>query len=292
MVAISSSISPFINILLAGSMMPSLEHRERVNDDLLKNGILVDNIQLSDPIRYKPYELYERVSTLAASIASFYGEAKGVDIILGDLPEIVYRQNIANSLTLLQLQNIFTHCSRELALYPDIQPHTPFTMACLLYPEIFLKPTDSYICTLFEYMIHKGYKDIFALVGYNQSETIKEYLDKRRVSNLEEELKVTEPQGTIIRDLQGEEVLEKHAILDVMLHGVELMNNIENLNFKTSYEIIEKHADPNHIDSAKFNQFRVMHYQFLVKYENFLHIEYQKGTKMLQREFLRKAGNI
>ena len=272
--------------------MPSAEFREKVNDELLKSGILVDSKDEENQIRYKPYELYERVSTLAAAIASYYGEAKDIDVILGDAPEFVYRQNIANSLTLLQLQNIFSHCSRELALYPDVQPQTPFSMACLLYPEIFVKPTDSYMCTLFEYMIHKGYKDIFALVGYNQSETIKEYLDKRRVSSLEEELKVTPATGTVVRDLQGEEVLEKHSLLDVMIHGGKIMNNIENINFKTTYKMIEKHADPNHVDSSKFNNFRVLHYQFLVKYQKFFTQEFSKGKLMLSREFLRKSQNM
>ena len=206
------------------------------------------------------------------------------------MPETVYRQNIANSLTLLQLQNIFTHCSRELALYPDLKPQTPFTMACLLYPEIFVKPTDKYMTTLFEYMIHKGHKNILGLVGYNQSETMKEMLDKRKVSNLETELKIEPIPKSILRDFQGEEVLEKHSLLDVMINGAEILDNMDKINFKTTYEMIKKYADPLHVDSAKTDNFRLMHYQFIVKYHAYCIKEFENGRLLLKREFLRKLN--
>jgi len=251
--------------------------------------MLNDN-ENDDTSTYKPFDYQERLSLEAITVASLYGEDKKVEIILGDIPEIVYRQNIANSLTLLQLQNIFTECSRELAYHPDLKPQTPYTVACLLYPEIFLKPIDSYMSTLFEYMIHKGYNNIFGLVGHSQSESLKEYLDKRKVSNLEKELQVLPVPQSIIRDVQGEGILEKHALLDVMFHGREILDKIENINFKTTYEIIKKYSDPRHINSSKIDEFRVLHYQFLVKYQSFCDQEYENGKIGLKREFLRKLN--
>ena len=96
----------------------------------------------------------------------------------------------------------------------SMKPKTTL-MACLLYPEIFVKPTYKYKTILFEYMIHKGHKNVLGLVRFTQSETMKEMLDKRKVSNLETELKIEPIAKSILRDF-----LEKHALLDVMINGV------------------------------------------------------------------------
>jgi hypothetical protein len=270
--------------------MPSQEVRSKVYDELLNTGILVDENVEDNATKYKAYEARERVSTEAIAAACLYAENKGIDIILGDLPELVFRQNIVNTHTLLQLQNIFTHCARELAYYPDLRPQTPYTMACLLYPEVFVKPSDKYMSTMFEYMIHKGHKNILGLLGYNQSETLTEYLDKRKVSHFEDELKLEPMMTSIVRDIQGEEVLEKHALLDVLFHGDDVLKKMESINFKTTYAMIKKHADPQHVDYAKKDQFRVLHYQFLVKYHAYFLAEIGKGKVTLRREFLSKMG--
>lgn len=269
--------------------MPSQNHRQKISEELLLNGLLINDTEDLPTTNYKMYEHNDRLNLDAITVACLYAENKQIPVILGDLPELVWRQNIVNSLTLLQLQNIFTHCSRELALHPDIEPRTPLAVAYLLYPEIFVKPTDEYMATLFEYMIHKGHKDIVALVGYNQSESIKEYLDKRRVSNLEQELKVKDVLKSIIRDVQGEELLDKHTVLDVMYHGRDILKKMKDINFKTSYKMIQKYSDPDHVDSSSLDKFRIMHYQFLVKYQNFCEQEYEKGKKTLERSFLSKV---
>jgi hypothetical protein len=83
--------------------MPSEDIREEVNDHLLKNHVLVDRKVEKSSKRYKPYQHYERLSLEAIGTACFYAENKGIQVVLGDQPEIVYRQNIANSMTLMQL---------------------------------------------------------------------------------------------------------------------------------------------------------------------------------------------
>jgi len=52
----------------------------------------------------------------------------------------------------------------------------------------------------------------------------------------------------VVRDITAEEIVEKHALLDVMLNGAEVLDNIENINFKTSYDIIKMYGDPDHSD--------------------------------------------
>jgi hypothetical protein len=49
---------------------------------------------------------------------------------------------------------------------PDIKPNTPLNIAYMLYPEIFLAPSDSYMTTLIEYMAAtKRYKKICMFTG-------------------------------------------------------------------------------------------------------------------------------
>ena len=270
--------------------MPSDNLRRDVNEELMKSGIFVDEASDLPNKKFKPYSHQERLNLKSIATACFYAENNNLNVILGDVPEIVYRQNIANSLTLLQLQNIFTHCSREIAMYPDLMPQTPFTIACYHYPEIFLRPSDKYISTLLEYLIHRKYNNILAIVGNGQAQSIMEYLDQRKVSTFEKELEITPPMKHIIKGVQGEEIVEKHALLDVLFHGKDILQEIENIKFKTSYEMIKKHCDPYHIDSSKLDQFRVLHYQFLTKYQAYCEKEYENGKKNLKREFISKMG--
>lgn len=270
--------------------MPSNEIRTSVYKHLLSNGLFVDYNEEYSSQKFKPYTHNERLNDEAIGVACLYAENNKMDVILGDIPETVYRQNIANSLTLLQLQNIFTHCSREIALYPDLQPQTPFTIACYHYPEIFLRPIDRYISSLLEYLIHKKHKNILLIVGNNQSDSIMKYLDHRKAASIEEDLKILPIKENIIKGFQPEEILEKHSLLDVFFNGREILKNMEKMNFKTTYEMIEKYNDPLHIDSSRKQNFRVLHYQFLTKYQAFCEKEYQNGKLSMRREFLSKMN--
>ena len=269
--------------------MPSYEMYVSLTEELKKSGISPE-VNSETYKKYKPYELKERLSMEAIGTICLYAERHGINIVLGDSPEIVYRQNIANSLTLLQLQNILTHCAREIALYPDLKPQTPLTVANLLYPEVFLQLTDTYISTLFEYMIYKKYNNIISFVGMNQSVSLTKYLDNRKVSSLEKELKIKEPLQSIVRDFQGEEIVEKHAILDLMYQGKDILEDIDKLSFRTTYAMIEKYADYLHIDTKRFDMFRKMHIEFLNKYQVAAETQFEIGKVNLRREYMSKLN--
>jgi hypothetical protein len=53
---------------------------------------------------FDPYELYERVSSQVVGLCCLYSEINNhIPIVLGDLPETIFRDNIVNPLTLRQL---------------------------------------------------------------------------------------------------------------------------------------------------------------------------------------------
>ncbi len=61
---------------------------------------------------------------------------------MADLPTIIKKQNLVNSLSILELRDILEACSYEMGENPDILPRTPLGAAFHLYPEIFLHYGD------------------------------------------------------------------------------------------------------------------------------------------------------
>jgi len=124
-------------------------------------------LRSSPPTPYKPFRHLGRLSADAIATAAFFAESHGLPVILCGKPELPFREELVNALTVLQLKAIFTRCARLLALYPDVLPHTPFTMACRLYPQLFLGQEDKYITTVLEYLVARAEKSqrIFCLLG-------------------------------------------------------------------------------------------------------------------------------
>ena len=278
-------------------IMPSNEYRQKIAKTLENNKIYLEyNKEAFSEKNYKEYEILDRLSMDTIATACLYCEIHKIPMVLCDVPELVFRQNFVNSKTLMQIQNIFTKCCRELSLYPDYRPQSPMNMGYHLFPELFLEKSDKYISTVIEYLLSpkvgfKG-KKILGLLGYGQSDSVAVYLNNRNVSHFDVELTSPEPQGNIIRDITGEEVLEKHAIMDVMQYGENILDYMDQARFDTSLKIIEKYADPMKINSEKIKEFRVLHYELLKKYQHFCSQEMEEGRVLLKREFLKKTRLI
>lgn len=56
----------------------------------------------------------------------------------------------------------------------------------------------------------------------------------REISHLADELMITSPKGSILRDITCEEIIEKHALIDVMYYGKDILDKLEDKTFKTS----------------------------------------------------------
>ncbi len=82
--------------------------------------------------------------------------------------------------------------------------------------------------TMIEYLSAiKKYKRVIFLMGHGQSDSVSHLLDWRKTSHFEIELEVPKIKSSILKDLTCEDLIEKHAILDVMHYGVNIFKDFE-----------------------------------------------------------------
>lgn len=137
-----------------------------------------------------------------------------------DMPEKIFRETLANQLTLVQLQEFLKMTARLAPQHPDLKPKTPLNIAYQCFPEVFLKRSDEFMSTIIEYLAaKKTYKRVFGLVGNMSSDAIADLVDNRSASHLSAELEIPKIKRSYIKDLTCEDMVERHAILDVMYYG-------------------------------------------------------------------------
>lgn len=71
------------------------------------------------------------------ALVSLFSKHRGIPLVLGGLPDIIYRQQITNQLTIYQLREILEQCTERNVLTPDLTPNTPLNMAQNLFPKHF-----------------------------------------------------------------------------------------------------------------------------------------------------------
>jgi hypothetical protein len=121
----------------------------------------------------------------------------------------------------MELQLLFRQTCEQLAMYPPSA--TPKQLAQFLFPEVLLHYSERYMATLLEYIAAVGkHKKIVMLAGLLQAEAVLLYLKNRSVSSILADLLPPKPQGSIMRDISGHEVVEKHCLLDVLQYGSTL----------------------------------------------------------------------
>lgn len=125
-------------------VMPNLKYYKKIENELKENNVFTTG-ELDLKIfglNYKEFKARERIPNKTIATIAFFCEERNIPIVLCDMPDLVFRQSIANSLTLFQLQSILSSCSKEIVFHPDLSPINPMKMACLLYPEVFLEKSD------------------------------------------------------------------------------------------------------------------------------------------------------
>mmetsp|Transcript_2881 Transcript_2881/g.3061 ORF Transcript_2881/g.3061 Transcript_2881/m.3061 type:complete len:304 (-) Transcript_2881:1698-2609(-) len=255
---------------------------------------------------FQPYFHNERLTYSSIAGVSLWADAKNIPIFLGDQPELIYRQNVANNYTLMQLQQIFMHCNRLLGQNPDLEPHVPANAGYFSYPELFLTPSDTYMSAVLDALTMTGkFKNIVCIVGLGQQETLPHYLRNRTEKSLMKELEPKVLKNSLIRgDDTCEVLVDKHTLLDILFHGkgvfdeeafsksslVALFNDfdeyLEALDFHSTSHVIQKYADPENTDSKRIPLMRNLQYQLLDKYAESARRDYQVGEQQLQHKFL------
>ncbi|KAM3140761.1 hypothetical protein pb186bvf_007166 [Paramecium bursaria] len=244
-------------------------------------------IKINFKDEYMPYQLNERIQLDQIATACHYGIRNNIPILLVDLPDKIFRQSLVNQMTIPQLNQIFEKCSQMVPLYPDLQPQTPLNVGYNIFPDIFLQRSDQYISTIIEYLaVKKKYKKVFGLFGNAQSDSINDLLDNRKASHLENELQIPKIQRSILKDLTCEDLVERHAILDV------IQENIIIQYFPTTDYVIQQFADPHQKDKTRVAQMQYLHTEMMKNYWNVLKKQQEIGQRDLKREFMKKAQVI
>ena len=234
------------------------------------------------------YICFDKLTNEAFSTATLFAKRKSVPIVLADMPDILYREHIANPLTVAQFKQLFSEATIETVINPDLQPETPLNANLSRLPEFTLQPTDSYISSLVEYIIKtKNYKKILVVGGLGQSFGIKSILQNRLPLQLEEVLAPPELNSNIYGQKLLEEFVEKQSIYDVFSLGKLIMQKNETL-FKNSHALIEKYSglDSNH---PKLSYYKNMHSDFVHHYFKLFAKQQQKGLEKKEDYFIQKS---
>ena len=84
------------------------------------------------------------------------------------------------------------------------------------------------------------------------------------------------------------EIVEKHAILDVLYYGHTIMERIEGRRFKTSFDLIKLYCEAQSIDSKLEKKMRILHFNLLEKYSEFCRKAYEEGQELKRNKFIEK----
>jgi len=141
-------------------------------------------------------------------------------VILGDLSDIVAQEKVVNALTVSEMRQILKATTLHAVTNPVFVPNTPFYLAHLDYPELFLGFQEHYTDSLLECIIKRqSYLSILGFTGNNQAVSLLAVLVRRTVLPIVEILIAEMPKGCFYSAPLIEEIVDKLALFDVMRLG-------------------------------------------------------------------------
>ena len=225
--------------------------------------ILRDNLikSISENIvgtNYSPYNLINQ-----ALYESLMGKHK---VLLGEMPEILYRQILANGLTLEELKDIFKFVASCLE---KLEVPISFREAAINFmPHIFQSPKDLYLTAMLKEAL-QACTSINAFVGSHHIFPVKSYwIPPPNGINFSEATRIPEK----ITGETDEDLIEKHALLDSLLEtrpwGAKYIHN--------PFPYITE-------DITKLNDSQISNY---IKCFKFYYSKYEKFKKEINTERL------
>lgn len=302
---ISQSFPDFLRNVRRSSvdLMPSATHYYNTSLALKRRRILVSSgLNKPEKVRLAPYTLVDRVHDYSVAYAARWGLHRQFGHFFAcDLPREAFVREITGSMTLIQLQNIFTATCQMIIENPDIvlkhEPRSPLTVAYKLYPDLFLAPSDRFLAFILTQLADK-YQKVFCVLGNGQCESLPLFAEHVESGLKYEEMMRPEWRYTGFLSSETEETaIEKRALVDVMTFGLDLVSSIASHKaFKrTESFIAEAISDANRAESftltAKERSDRsrmltLLYLSCLQKYKTVgLHC-FQKGRERLKAEFM------
>jgi len=220
--------NPEILINSSENILPSEEIYYSIRKHLLSRGMLIGEQQL--PNKYNILHSH-RLSKLLQALTSMWAVRNNVRIALIDIPEMTYKQIIANSLSLREFQNIFDTIAIEHGVDDKF---SLYETAIRCFPDVFLFFSDKYMASVINRLINhctrSNIKKLLLFCGCGQTRSLKDYIRREGYEyKIENCLKVPERYETLIRRETVDMLIEKIVILEV------IMNN--NVNERIDEEI-------------------------------------------------------
>lgn len=132
-------------------------------------------------------------------------------VLLGEMPEILYRRILANSLTLTELKDIFKFSMQKIEQMKE--PISFKETAENIFPHVFNLPKDLYETAMLKEAFQAA-TSIVAFVGIHQYVPIQQYWEGAPYGiNFTEATRIPER----MQGEKDEELIEKHALLDSLL---------------------------------------------------------------------------
>jgi hypothetical protein len=295
-------------------IQPSYEIKEKMRKMLLDKGFMINSKKSVDDELYKNFKSIEsnqseRLSNEALSLISLWGEQKDSKVVLSDMPESIMIERLANSLSLMQIRQMFEEIFTQFPNNPDWEPRTPLGTAINLYPDLFVNPTDAYLAQSIDNLAkieneknpNKITKAV-AFVGYGQTLSLPFYmnydLDRNSMTNL-----MTPPcrfKNLITGEDKLEVLAEKWCLLSLIFNGVEGVqseNKISQMNFPIVEGLIKKNARDDMIktgfnsESHLINRTSHLFRELMIDKTNSAVECIGKGYELKKKTFMRKIFN-
>lgn len=255
------------------------------------------NYEHAKSLIYQPITSIDGATNEMMGILSYYAEIEGINVVLGHLPEIIHKLTIANSMTRLQLSFMLKATAKEAVYYPEYNPNTPWGLGSKLFPEHLTQPNDKYQAALIQELLplleefsDRPVNKILVVQTGVQCATTPEYLrSKVFPTGLLDTLTPPEWKVPVTQDFFVEEIVEKFSILDVMTHGNDLFTHFKNLQFKSTYGVMEKYASPSQ-STWERDELRYLHVQLMKKYFKDMQTVQTQAKTELQKLYLSEVA--
>lgn len=234
--------------------------------------------------KFRPFTSTDALDLESLASVSYYSEVTGVPLVLGEIPEIVHKLGLANSMTRLQLSNMLNLAGKECVYRPEIRPLTPWMAAQAVFPDIVTAPSDFYAASLIDRLAGR-YKRPLILQGGIQSATTPLWLQANDRLDLAAALTPPPWRVSLVEDRFVEDLVERCAILDVMQHGAALFKAFDGLSFKSTYAVMKKFASPD-LSKQQVDELRYVHVRLLRKYADQLAAQQVAARSELEKAFL------
>lgn len=240
-------------------IQPSYEIKENMRRMLLDKGFMINSKKSVDEHLYKNFKSIEsnqseRLTNEALSVISLWSEQKESKVVLSDIPESIMIEKLTNTLSLMQIRQIFEEVFTEFPNNPDWEPRTPLGTAINLFPDIFVNPSDAYLAQSIDNLakIENEKKEnkitkVVAFVGYGQTLSLPFYMnydiDRNSMTNLM--IPPSRYKNLITGEDKLEVLAEKWCLLSLIFNGIEGVQNdkiASLMNFPIVGGLIKKYA--------------------------------------------------